>query len=248
MAVNDELASRGFRSLGVAATRPGTEKWEFKGVLSLFDPPRVDTKDTIIKAQSMGIAVKMVTGDQTAIAKETARVLEMGSKILDMKDFTDAESQSLETAMTMVRESDGFAEVYPEHKYRIVELLQAQDLTVGMTGDGVNDAPALKKAQIGIAVEGATDAAQSAADIILTRPGLSPIYTAIMESRKIFKRLKSYVIYRICVTVQVVAFLCVVSFVYNDVFDALYIILLALFHDLTIVTIAYDHQTASAKP
>ena len=97
MAVNDELASRGFRSLGVAATRPGTEKWEFKGVLSLFDPPRVDTKDTIIKAQSMGIAVKMVTGDQTAIAKETARVLEMGSKILDMKDFTDAESQSLET-------------------------------------------------------------------------------------------------------------------------------------------------------
>ena len=93
--------------------------------------------------------------------------------------------------------------------------------------------------QIGIAVEGATDAAQAAADIVLTRPGLSPIFTAIMESRRIFKRLKSYVIYRICVTVQVVAFLCIVSFVYNDTFDALYIILLALFHDLTIVTIAY---------
>ena len=136
----------------------------------------------------------------------------------------------------------------PKDKHEVVAVLQQKGYVVGMTGDGVNDAPALAKAQIGIAVEGATDAAQAAADIILTRPGLSPIFTAIMESRRIFKRLKAYVIYRICVTVQVVAFLSIISFVYDDIFPALYIILLALFHDLTIVTIAYDHQTPSAKP
>merc|ERR1719238_289542 len=136
----------------------------------------------------------------------------------------------------------------PKDKHEVVAVLQGQGKVVGMTGDGVNDAPALAKAQIGIAVAGATDAAQAAADIVLTREGLSPIFTAICESRRIFKRLKSYVIYRICVTVQVVAFLCIVSFVYNEAFEALYIILLALFHDLTIVTIAYDHQLPSAKP
>merc|ERR1719424_308287 len=136
----------------------------------------------------------------------------------------------------------------PKDKHEVVAVLQGMGKVVGMTGDGVNDAPALAKAQIGIAVAGATDAAQAAADIILTREGLSPIFTAICESRRIFKRLKAYVIYRICVTVQVVAFLCIVSFVFNDVFEALYIILLALFHDLTIVTIAYDHQLPSAKP
>jgi H+-transporting ATPase len=136
----------------------------------------------------------------------------------------------------------------PTDKHEVVAVLQKQGKVVGMTGDGVNDAPALAKAQIGIAVEGATDAAQAAADIVLTRPGLSPIFTAVMASRRIFKRLRSYVIYRISVTVQVVVFLSIISFCFNDKFDALYIILLALFHDLTIVTIAYDYQVASPKP
>merc|ERR1712139_683083 len=136
----------------------------------------------------------------------------------------------------------------PLDKHHVVDVLQKKGMVVGMTGDGVNDAPALAKAQIGIAVHGATDAAKSASDIVLTKDGLSPIYTAIQISRRIFKRLKSYVIYRICITVQVVFFLASLALFYNLRFRALYIILLALFHDLQIVTIAYDHQVAGEKP
>jgi len=136
----------------------------------------------------------------------------------------------------------------PKDKHEVVSVLQNAKLVVGMTGDGVNDAPALARAQIGIAVHGATDAARSAADIVLTRDGLSPIFTAISVSRRIFKRLKSYVIYRICITVQVVLFLVGITFIYSEDFKALFIILLALFHDLQIVTIAYDNQVASKTP
>merc|ERR1719327_1261252 len=186
----------------------------------------------------------MITGDHLNIAKELARQVDLGVNI-----FANTVLWPVSAARDdMINTADGFAQVMPTDKHEVVAVLQGMGKVVGMTGDGVNDAPALAKAQIGIAVEGATDAAQSAADIILTRPGLSPIYTAIMESRKIFKRLKSYVIYRICVTVQVVAFLCIVSFVFNEAFEALYIILLALFHDLTIVTIAYDLQVPSMTP
>merc|ERR1712190_447710 len=142
----------------------------------------------------------------------------------------------------------GFAKVKPLDKHLVVDTLQHKGMVVGMTGDGVNDAPALAKAQIGIAVHGATDAAKSAGDIVLTRDGLSPIFTAIQISRRIFKRLKSYVIYRICITVQVVFFLACLALIYDLRFKALYIILLALFHDLQIVTIAYDHQVAEQKP
>jgi len=143
---------------------------------------------------------------------------------------------------------DGFAKVKPMDKHEVVDTLQRLGMVVGMTGDGVNDAPALAKAQIGIAVCGATDAAKSAGDIVLTKDGLSPIYTGIQISRRIFKRLKSYVIYRICITVQVVFFLACLALVYDLRFRALYVILLALFHDLQIVTIAYDKQVASPFP
>merc|ERR1719478_979486 len=233
----------GFKTIAVAVAVDGGPM-KYAGTLPIMDPPRADTAETIAKIKGAFVDVKMITGDHLNIAKELARQIDLGVNI-----FPNTALWPVSAARDdLITNADGFAQVMPTDKHEVVAVLQGQGKVVGMTGDGVNDAPALAKAQIGIAVEGATDAAQSAADIVLTRPGLSPIFTAIMESRRIFKRLKSYVIYRISVTVQVVAFLCIVSFVYNEAFDALYIILLALFHDLTIVTIAYDHQVPSPKP
>ena len=200
---NDIFASRGFRSLGVAISRK--ENWTFCGVLSIFDPPRSDTKETIKRAKAMGITVKMVTGDQKAIALETSKAICLSSHpyIANLKDFLEAEkTKRLEN---FCEEADGFAEVYPEHKYQIVESLQ-ENHVVGMTGDGVNDAPALKKSNVGIAVEGSTDAARAAADIVLTEPGLSVIIDAILLARCIFARVRNYVIYRIACTLQLLFF------------------------------------------
>ena len=169
------LASKGFRSLGVARTNlQGI--WEFVGIISLHDPPREDSKETIKTAKTMGIDIKMITGDHIDIAKEIARELNLGTNIQDASqiiDKTDEEIQSI------VEQADGFAQVFPEHKYKIVGALQAKGHIVGMTGDGVNDAPALKKADVGIAVFGATDVAKSAAHIVLTQPGISVIIDAI---------------------------------------------------------------------
>merc|ERR1719310_499220 len=233
----------GFKTIAVACSVNGGPM-KYAGTLPIMDPPRGDTAETSKKIKDAYIDVKMITGDHLNIAKELARQIDLGTNIFANTVLWPASAMRDD----LINKADGFAQVMPTDKHEVVAVLQKQGKVVGMTGDGVNDAPALAKAQIGIAVEGATDAAQAAADIVLTRPGLSPIFTAICESRRIFKRLKAYVIYRICVTVQVVCFLCIVSFVYNEAFDALYIILLALFHDLTIVTIAYDHQIPSPKP
>jgi H+-transporting ATPase len=186
----------------------------------------------------------MITGDHMNIAKELSRQIGLGHNILN-KDSLKKDDESV---ADLILKADGFAEVLPLDKLRIVETLQDMDMIVGMTGDGVNDAPALARADIGIAVEGATDAAQAAADIVLTRPGLSPICTAVLISRRIFKRLKSYIVYRICITVQAVFFLASIAFLFKARFQSLYVILLALLHDFQIVTIAYDHQVAGAAP
>jgi H+-transporting ATPase len=233
----------GYKTIAVVAQN-GSGPMKFVGLLPIMDPPREDTLETIAKIRNGFVEVKMITGDHLNIAKELARQIELGTNIYSNQSLWPQSQQRDDLILT----ADGFAQVMPKDKHEVVAVLQQKGFVVGMTGDGVNDAPALAKAQIGIAVEGATDAAQAAADIVLTLPGLSPIFTAIMESRRIFKRLKSYVIYRICVTVQVVCFLCIISFAFNDTFEALYIILLALFHDLTIVTIAYDHQKPSPRP
>jgi len=233
----------GYKTIAVCCSVNGGPM-KYAGTLPIMDPPRHDTADTIAKIKASFIDVKMITGDHLNIAKELARQIDLGTNIYSNAALWPASAMRDD----LISKADGFAQVMPTDKHEVVAVLQNQGKVVGMTGDGVNDAPALAKAQIGIAVEGATDAAQAAADIVLTRPGLAPIFTAILASRRIFKRLRAYVIYRISVTVQVVAFLSIVSFVYNDAFPALYIILLALFHDLTIVTIAYDYQVASPKP
>jgi H+-transporting ATPase len=246
-AVN-EFAARGFRSLGVARA-DGQGQWQFLGVLPLYDPPREDSKATIAIAQQMGVNVKMVTGDQMAIARETAGQLGLGTNILDASGFGDTHHQETAQLAESIEKADGFAQVFPEHKFHIVDVLQHHGHIVGMTGDGVNDAPALKKADCGIAVSGALDAARAAADIVLLTPGLSVIIDAIKESRKIFQRMNSYAIYRIAETIRVLLFMTLSILVFNFYpVTAVMIVLLALLNDGAILSIAYDNVRYSDKP
>jgi H+-transporting ATPase len=242
------FAKRGFRSLGVART-DARGQWQFLGVLPLFDPPREDSKPTIATARQMGVNVKMVTGDQLAIARETAGQLGMGANILDASGFGDTKHHETAQLAQSIERADGFAQVFPEHKFHIVDVLQQRGHIVGMTGDGVNDAPALKKADCGIAVSGATDAARAAASIVLLTPGLSVIIDAIKESRKIFQRMNSYAIYRITETIRVLLFMTLSILVFNFYpVTAVMIVLLALLNDGAILSIAYDKVHYLNKP
>jgi len=242
------FAARGFRALGVARAE-GDGSWKFLGVLPLYDPPRDDSKETIETAEQMGVKVKMVTGDQLIIAKEIAKELDIGTNILDAKLFGDVKHHEAARMNETIESADGFAQVFPEHKYHIVDVLQKEGHIVGMTGDGVNDAPALKKADAGIAVSGATDAARSAADIVLLTPGLSVIIDAIKESRKIFQRMNSYAIYRIAETIRVLLFMTLSILVFNFYpVTAVMIVLLALLNDGAILSIAYDNTRYSNEP
>ena len=269
-----DLATRGIRSLAVAkASKVGSEDasstagdtWEMMGILTFLDPPRPDTKSTIERAGHYGIEVKMITGDQQAIAIETCRVLGMGMNIVTPEDLPTGE-QAIGSRVLgqdygeIVESADGFAQVFPDHKFIIVEILRQKGWMCGMTGDGVNDAPALKRADIGVAVQGATDAACAAADIVLTAPGLSTIVTAILYSREIFQRMKNYVIYRIACTFQLLFFFffavtCMHPSLYWDGFDAKYfkmpvtaLVIITILNDGCIISIAYDHVKASRKP
>ncbi|HEY9722280.1 MAG TPA: plasma-membrane proton-efflux P-type ATPase [Oscillatoriaceae cyanobacterium] len=242
----DDFARRGYRSLGVARRDEGA--WQFLGVLPLFDPPREDARQTLAEARRMGLDVKMVTGDQVPIAREIAAKLDLGTRILDADDLErlSREPRELDSA---VAAADGFAQVFPEHKYRIVAALQKAGHLVGMTGDGVNDAPALKKADAGVAVAGATDAARAAAAIVLLAPGLSVLIDAIVESRRIFQRMQSYAQYRIVETVRVLLLmtLSILAFNFYPV-TAVMIVLLAILNDGAILTIAYDRVAPSPQP
>ncbi len=239
------FASKGYRALGVARTDE-KQVWSYVGIIPLYDPPRDDSAATIATAQSMGIEVKMVTGDHMAIAEEVSRLVGLRTNIITAASIV---GKPEEDAEAIAERADGFAEVFPEHTYRVVELLQKRNHIVCMTGDGVNDAPALKKADAGIAVAGATDAAKSAADVVLTKPGLSVIIDAIKESRKIFQRMTNYAIYRINETIRVLAFITLSILVFQLYpVTALMIVLLALLNDMPIMTIAYDNVRYSPKP
>jgi H+-transporting ATPase len=248
--VND-FATKGYRAIAVAR---GDEDgaWTFLGVLPLFDPPRPDSKETIARAEGYGVRVKMVTGDNVAIAKQISNQLGMGSNIQPATSLFPGDvtkGQIPPTAGEQIDCADGFAQVFPEHKYAIVKVLQGDGHIVGMTGDGVNDAPALKQADVGIAVSGATEAARAAAALILTAPGLSVIIDGIAESRRIFERMMSYVLYRIAMTIAIMGFVVLASIYYGFFpLTALMLIALALLDDVPIMTIAFDNARVPPKP
>lgn len=276
------LGMRGIRCLAVAKTDPKTQEWSILGLLTFLDPPRPDTKQTIIDSKAYGVNVKMITGDHLLIARETARQLEMGTNITDAANLPMLDPDTKEAPNNLVEDygahcyvHDGFAQVFPEHKYLIVETLRQMGFKTGMTGDGVNDAPALKRADVGVAVQGSTDAARAAADIVLTRPGLSTIVYAIITARKVFVRIRNFITYRVAATLQLLIFFFIATFTmhpyrfeptaeevanienYPDAntpwpaffhMPVLMLMLITLLNDGTLIAIGYDNAIPSKSP
>ena len=241
----DKLAEQGYRALGVAVNKG--DGWKFVGIIPLYDPPREDAPEAISRIKSLGVSIKMVTGDHIAIAKNIARMLGIGDKIVSMTELLKMKKES--EMEKIVCDADGFSEVFPEHKFKIVDILQKKGHFVGMTGDGVNDAPALKKANCGIAVAGSSDAARAAADIVLLSPGISVIVDAIVEARRIFQRMESYVIYRICETIRILFFMVLSILVFNFYpITTIMVVLLAILNDVPILAIAYDNVVEQKNP
>ena len=247
------MAKRGLRTLGVAyrllpsdVRAKDESPWMFVGYFALFDPPRVDSREVLAKAVEMGLHVKMITGDQRAIAEETMARLGMGRKVVH-RDVIKGAKNKLEL-IELIENTAGFSGVYPEDKYSIVEGFQFAHHKVAMTGDGVNDAPALRKANVGVAVDGATDAAKAAADIIMLTPGLSGIVTALLRARKIFHRLDSYLIFRIAVSVDVAVFFFLAAVAMDFIVPTYVIVLIALINDVIMISMSYDYVTPSQLP
>ncbi|XXG64619.1 hypothetical protein AAC387_Pa05g2522 [Persea americana] len=257
-AIIDKFADRGLRSLGIARqTVPEATKesaggpWQFIGLLPLFDPPRHDSAETIRRALNLGVNVKMITGDQLAIAKETGRRLGMGTNMYPSSSLLgESKDESIASLPVdeLIEKADGFAGVFPEHKYEIVKRLQERKHICGMTGDGVNDAPALKRADIGIAVDDATDAARSASDIVLTEPGLSVIVSAVLTSRAIFQRMKNYTIYAVSITIRIVLGFMLIALIWEFDFSPFMVLIIAILNDGTIMTISKDRVKPSPLP
>ncbi|KAK9141520.1 hypothetical protein Syun_010920 [Stephania yunnanensis] len=231
----DKFADRGLRSLGVAQQTV----------------PEKTKEKTIRRALNLGVNVKMITGDQLAIGKETGRRLGMGTNMYPSSSLLGQGRDDSIAAMAieeLIERADGFAGVFPEHKYEIVKKLQERKHICGMTGDGVNDAPALKKADIGIAVADATDAARSASDIVLTEPGLSVIVSAVLTSRAIFQRMKNYTIYAVSITIRIVLGFMLIALIWKFDFSPFMVLIIAILNDGTIMTISKDRVKPSPLP
>ncbi|KNC83072.1 hypothetical protein SARC_04665 [Sphaeroforma arctica JP610] len=277
----NELATRGIRALAVAKTKDDSDEWIMLGILTFLDPPRPDTKETIERAMELGVDVKMITGDHGVIAKETCRQLGMGTNVQGTEGIPpldengDPPKNLGKILGDRILEADGFAEVFPEHKFLLVEAFRQQGFATGMTGDGVNDAPALKRADIGIAVAGATDAARAAADIVLTGEGLSVVITAIIMARQIFKRIQAFINYRIAATLQLLFFFWIEVFAFRpeeyepspegltagggdpDLYEewpyffqvpVLLLLLITVLNDGTLISIGYDKAIPNKRP
>ncbi|CAI0473791.1 unnamed protein product [Linum tenue] len=258
LAIIDKFADRGLRSLAVGrqtvsekTKESAGDPWQFVGLLPLFDPPRHDSAETIRRALHLGVNVKMITGDQLAIGKETGRRLGMGTNMYPSSALLgEHKDESIATIPVdeLIEKADGFAGVFPEHKYEIVKRLQDMKHICGMTGDGVNDAPALKRADIGIAVADATDAARGASDIVLTEPGLSVIVSAVLTSRAIFQRMKNYTIYAVSITIRIVLGFMLIALIWKFDFSPFMVLIIAILNDGTIMTISKDRVKPSPLP
>mmetsp|Transcript_24996 Transcript_24996/g.34785 ORF Transcript_24996/g.34785 Transcript_24996/m.34785 type:complete len:974 (-) Transcript_24996:215-3136(-) len=252
-AVDAKFGKCGYKTLAVAADMldEGPEvKMTLAGILPIKDPPRASTEETIKNIRAAMIGVKMVTGDHENIARSLAADINLGQNFLVHDDLWPASALRDERIVNM----DGIAQVTPKDKHEVVSVLQKEGHVVGMCGDGVNDAPALKLANVGFAVPGATQAARNAADIVLTEgdggenAGLKVIYDAIVISREIFQRIQAYVLYRFASTVLIVLFLAVLTFAFAADFNPLYVILLAIINDVTVTPIAFDHVVGTPGP
>jgi len=242
------FAEKGYRTLAVARSRDD-ESPDIVGLVALYDMPRADSKQLIQELQHLGVPVKMLTGDALAIAKEVAAEVGLGERMIRAADLKEFVKENAIEAAQAAEKSDGFAEIYPEDKYAIVKSLQVAGKVVGMTGDGVNDAPALRQAEVGIAVSTATDVAKSAASVVLTNEGLTSIVDLVRNGRVIFERISAWVLSKIVRTLQTAIFI-VLSFILtgNYVVSTFTIVLLFFMTDFVKIALSTDDLKWSQKP
>ncbi len=240
-------AAKGYRALAVARG-PEAGPPILLGLVSLYDPPRPDAKELIATVKGLGVAVKMLTGDALAVASELARGVGLAN-IRPIADLKAASAQGGNTTLDLFAGADGFAEIFPEDKYIVVKHLQAAGHVTGMTGDGVNDAPALRQAEVGIAVSSATDVAKGAASVVLTEPGLTNIVALVEQGRTIYQRLLTWIINKISRTILKAAFVSVAYVVTGKFVVSVFAMLLLTFMtDFAKIALATDHVRSSKKP